>query len=67
MEKVSIQRYNNMNMIHKTNPTYKHVYTGDFDIRFRPFQISLLRAQTFFAINMDLTSIGMKSYIIKTI
>ena len=36
MEKAYIRRYNNMHMIHKTLPTYKYDYTGNFESQFRP-------------------------------
>ena len=36
MEKTYIRRYNNMQMIHKTLPTYKYDYTENFETQFRP-------------------------------
>ena len=35
MEKPYIGRYNNMHIIHKTLPTYKHDYTDNFETQFR--------------------------------
>ena len=35
MEKAYIPRYNNMNIIHKTLPTYKYDYKDNFDTQFR--------------------------------
>ena len=36
MEKVYIQRYNNMHMIHKFLSPYKHDCIENFDTQFRP-------------------------------
>ena len=38
MGKASIQRYNNMHIIHRIFPTYEHDYTDNFDTQFRPLQ-----------------------------
>ena len=35
-EKAYIRRYNNMQMIHKTLPTYEDDYTCNFETQFRP-------------------------------
>ena len=36
MENAYIRRSNNLHMIHKTLPTYKHDYTDNFNTQFRP-------------------------------
>ena len=36
MEKAYIRRYNNMQIIHKTLPTYEYDYTDNFDTHFSP-------------------------------
>ena len=36
MEKAYTRRYNNMQMIHKTLPTYEYDYTDNFETRFGP-------------------------------
>ena len=36
MEKAYIRRYNSMQIIHKTLPTYEYDYTDNFDTHFRP-------------------------------
>ena len=47
MKKAYIRRYNNMHMIHKTLPTYKHDYTDNFETQFRPLP-EVVAYDTFF-------------------
>ena len=38
MEKAYVQRYNKLQMIHKTPPKYEYAYTDNFDTQFRPIR-----------------------------
>ena len=61
-----IQKFNNMHMIHKTLPTYEYDYTENFDTQFTSFQKSFHATHISLTLEMDLTPIGMKTYLNKT-